>query len=69
MHNSQYNEHLQKVMRKLSKKDKNLYRQLLNKINEIVNCYDLEHYKNLRYNLKTDTINFDDFDHHDNIYK
>ena len=88
MHNSQYNEHLQKVMRKLSKKDKNLYGQLLNKINEIVNCYDLEHYKNLRYNLKdskrvhighfvlifqynlkTDTINFDDFDHHDNIYK
>ena len=88
MHNSQYNEHLQKVMRKLSKKDKNLYEQLLKKINEIIGCYTLEHYKNLRYNMKdskrvhighfvlifqhnkkTDTINFDDFDNHDNIYR
>ena len=88
MHNAQYSEHLQKVMRKLSKKDKNLYEQLLKKINEIISCYNLEHYKNLRYNMKdskrvhighfvlifqhnkkTDTINFDDFDNHDNIYR
>jgi len=88
MHNSKVSEHLQEVMRKLSKKDKSLYEQLLNKIDEIKKCYDAEHYKNLRYNMKDskrvqighfvlvfqydkaiDTINFDDFDHHDIIYK
>ena len=88
MYNVLYSEHLLEVMRKLSKKDKALYEQLLNKINEIKNCYDVEHYKNLRYNMNdskrahvghfvlvfqynkaTNTINFDDFDHHDNIYK
>ena len=87
MHNAKYSEHLQKIMKKLSKKDKNIYEQLLKKINEIVSCYALEHYKNLRYNMKdskrvhvghfvlifqldkrTNTIYFDDFDHHDNIY-
>jgi len=88
MRNSKASEHLQKVMRKLSKKDKSLYEQLLKKIDEIINCYDVGHYKNLRYNMRdsksvhighfvlvfqynksTDTINFDDFDHHDIIYK
>ena len=88
MHNSKLSEHLQEVMRKLSKKDKSLYEQLIKKIDEIKRCYDVEHYKNLRYNMKdskrahighfvlvfqydksTDTINFDDFDHHDKIYK
>lgn len=88
MHNWQTSEHLKEVMRKLSKKDKSLYEQLLKKIDEIIKCYDIEHYKNLRYNMKdskrvqighfvlvfqynktTDTINFDDFDHHDKIYK
>jgi len=87
MHNSRASEHLQGVMQKLAKKDKSLYEQLLKKIDEIKQCYDVEHYKNLRYNMKdskrvhighfvlvfqydqeTDTINFDDFDHHDNIY-
>ena len=80
-------EHLQGVMKKLSKKDKSLYDQLLKKIEEIIKCQDIEHYKNLRYNMKDskrvhighfvlvfqydkviDTINFDDFDHHDTIY-
>jgi mRNA-degrading endonuclease RelE of RelBE toxin-antitoxin system len=75
-------------MRKLSKKDKSLYEQLIKKIDEIKRCYDIEHYKNLRHNMKdskrahighfvlvfqfdkkTNTINFDDFDHHDRIYK
>ncbi|MBU0929787.1 MAG: addiction module toxin RelE [Nanoarchaeota archaeon] len=88
MHNWKINEHLQEIMKKLSKKDKSLYEKLLKKINEIINCEDIEHYKNLRYNMKdskrvhighfvlvfqydfiTDNINFDDFDHHDNIYK
>ncbi len=88
MYNSKVSEHLQEIMRKLSRKDKSLYEQFLKKIDEIKKCYDVEHYKNLRYNLKdskrahighfvlafqydrtTDTINFDDFDYHDVIYK
>jgi len=81
-------EKLQGIMLKLSKKDKSLYEQLLKKIEEVINSYDVEHYKNLRYdmkeskrvhvghfvlvfqfNKKNNELNFDDFDHHDNIYK
>lgn len=88
MHNWKTSEYLLDVMRKLSKRDKSLYEQILGKIEEIKNCHDVEHYKNLKYNMKdskrvhighfvlvfqydktTDTINFDDFDHHDVIYK
>ncbi len=88
MHNSEISKFLQTSMKKLSKKDKSLYEQLLKKIDEIKKCYEIEHYKNLRYNMKdskrahighfvlvfqynktTDTIIFDDFDHHDRIYK
>ena len=87
MHNWKTSEYFKEIMNKLSKKDKSLYEQLLKKIQEIINCADVEHYKNLRYNMKdsksvhfghfvlvfqydkmNDTINFDDFDHHDNIY-
>ena len=64
------------------------HKQVLNKINEIINSSDVEHYKNLRYNMKdskrshighfvlvfqynklANSILFDDFDHHDNIYR
>ncbi len=88
MHNWKINEELQIILEKLARKDKSLYEQVINKINEIINSCDIEHYKNLRYNMKdskrihishfvlifqynqlTDTINFDDFDHHDKIYK
>ncbi len=81
-------ENLQEIMKKLSKKDKPLYEQLLGKIDEVVNSYDVGHYKNLRYNMKDsklvyigsfvlifqynkkdNTLNFDDFDHHDIIYR
>ena len=74
-------------MSKLSRKDKSLHEQVLGKIEEIINCSDIEHYKNLRYSMKdskrvhighfvlifqfdknTNTISFDDFDHHDNVY-
>ena len=87
MHNFQVSENLKEIISKLSRKDKALHEQLIKKIDEIVNSYDIEHYKNLRYNMKdskrvqvghfvlvfqfnkaTDTINFDDFDHHDKIY-
>ncbi|MEK6928816.1 MAG: addiction module toxin RelE [Nanoarchaeota archaeon] len=79
---------LQKILIKLSKKDKDLYEQVIKKIDEIINAYDIKHYKNLRYNMKdskrvhvghfalvfgfdknTNTITFEDFNHHDNIYK
>ncbi len=52
MHKFRISEHLQSVLNKLVKKDKALYEQTLSKIQEVINCYDLEHYKNLRYNLK-----------------
>ncbi len=41
-----------RVLFKLQKKDKQLYENLLNKMNEVLNCFDIEHYKNLRYDLK-----------------
>lgn len=87
MYNWVISEHLNGVMKKLSKKDKLLYGQLINKIEEIINSDGIERYKNLKYNLKdskrvhvghfvlifqydttSNTIRFDDFDHHDKIY-
>lgn len=41
-----------RILAKLQKKDKQLYENLLNKMNEILNNSDIEHYKNLRYDLK-----------------
>lgn len=88
MYNFQVSEQLQKVLKKLSKKDRELYNQVLKKINEVVNSRNIEHYKNLRRNIKDskrvhighfvlvfqykkeeNLINFDDFDHHNKIYK
>lgn len=79
---------LEKKLIKLSKKDKGLYESVMKKIKEVVNSGDVEHYKNLRYNMKDskrahighfvlvfsyekskDSVSFEDFDHHDNIYK
>lgn len=88
MYNFDVSEHLQKILNKISKKDKDLYNQILRKIDEIVHSENVEYYKNLRYNMKDskrvhighfvlifqykkeqNLILFDDFDHHDNIYK
>lgn len=41
-----------KILYKLSKKNYNLYNQILKKIKEITNSENIEHYKNLRYDLK-----------------
>ena len=41
-----------RILVKLQKKDKQLYENLLNKMEEIRNNADVEHYKNLRYDLK-----------------
>ena len=43
--------YLQQILNKLSKKDKVLYERVLNKIEEIINSENIEHYKNLRYNM------------------
>ena len=77
-----------RILVRLQKKDKQLYENLANKMNEILNTPDVEHYKNLRHDWKVlkrvqighfvlvfrydkfvDFIYFEDFDHHDNIYK
>ena len=52
MYSYELKPNLQKILTKLSKKDKNLYEQVLKKIDEIINTYDVGHYKNLRYNMK-----------------
>ena len=41
-----------RILNKLQKKDKQLYENLFNKMNEVLNSSDIEHYKNLRYNMK-----------------
>ena len=88
MYNFDVSENLEKILNKLSKKDKDLYNQILKKIDEVIYSEDVEHYKNLRCNMKyskrahighfvlifqykkeENLILFDDFDHHDNIYK
>lgn len=88
MYQFKTSEHLQEIVKKLGKKDKQLYEQVLKKIREVADSEDVEHYKNLRYNMKDskrvhighfvlifqydknkNEINFDDFDHHDNVYK
>jgi YafQ family addiction module toxin component len=89
MRKSEISSLLKKKLKKILKKDKNLYEQILKKIYEIIKSdEDIEHYKNLKHNLKDskrvhigsfvlvfkydkekDIVYFDDFDHHDNIYK
>ncbi|MFA5992535.1 MAG: addiction module toxin RelE [Candidatus Pacearchaeota archaeon] len=51
MYDSEVIPYLQKILNKLSKKDKSLYEQVLKKIEEIINSSDIEHYKNLRHDL------------------
>jgi len=88
MHKFRVEKNLERILTKLSKKDKALYQQVKKKIDEIINSPDIEHYKTLRYNMKDskraqvghfvlvfqydkkgDIVLFDDFDHHDKIYK
>ncbi|MBS3075889.1 addiction module toxin RelE [Candidatus Pacearchaeota archaeon] len=88
MYNFKLSKELERVLDKLIKKDKQLYEQVLKKIDEVVNSSDIEHYKNLKYDFKDrkrvhvghfvltfvfnkqdNLILFQDFDHHDNIYR
>lgn len=43
---------LLRKLKKISKKDIELSKQILNKIDEIINCEKIEHYKNLRNAMK-----------------
>ena len=45
-------EKLRKTMNKLSKKDSSMLDALIKKINEIVGCKEVSHYKNLRKPLQ-----------------
>jgi mRNA-degrading endonuclease RelE of RelBE toxin-antitoxin system len=45
-------EQLKKTMTKLFRKDKATYEALTNKMNEILTCTDVNHYKNLRKPLQ-----------------
>ncbi len=47
---------LNKKLVKLSKKDKNSYESVMKKIQEVVESPDVEHYKNLRYDMKRSKI-------------
>ena len=79
---------LDRILEKILKKDKSMYDQIIKKISEVINSSDVEHYKNLKYDMKDkkrvhighfvlvfkfnkteNLIEFDDFDHHDNIYE
>jgi len=43
---------LRKVLKKISKKDKPAFEQVIKKIEEIISCNDLGHYKNLKSPLQ-----------------
>jgi len=52
MYRCEIKPHLQNALKKLLKRDKQLYERVLKKIEEIINCADVEHYKNLSYDMK-----------------
>ena len=52
MYNSKISEELQRKLTKLCRKNKSLYEQVLRKIGEVTNSSDVEHYKNLKYNMR-----------------
>ena len=43
---------LEEILKKLSKKDKFLYERVMKKIEEVITSGDVEHYKNLRHDMK-----------------
>jgi len=47
-----YSDTLKKILKKLSKKDKKLFEQIIKKIEEVIISYNVENYKNLRNNLR-----------------
>jgi len=52
LYSFRYSERLNRILRKLSKKDKNLYEQILKKVEEVISSPNPDYYKNLRYDMK-----------------
>ena len=52
MHSHEIAPMLQRILNKLSKKNKTIYEQILKKIDVIINSMNVEHYKNLKYDMK-----------------
>ena len=52
MHSHENKPNFKKTLKKLYKKDKKTYERVMNKIQEIVNSENIEHYKNLKYPLQ-----------------
>ena len=52
MHKFRFEKELEKTLAKIERKNKSLYIQIKNKINEIINSYNIETYKHLRHNMK-----------------
>ncbi len=52
MNNYELKPSLKKVLKKLFKKDKETHEQIFTKIEEILNCGNMDHYKNLRKPLQ-----------------
>jgi YafQ family addiction module toxin component len=52
MHNIEIDEDLHKILNKLYKKDRSRYEATIKKIEEVTNSDNIDHYKNLKHNLK-----------------
>ncbi len=52
MHTFEIKPSLKKILEKILKKDKLTYERIIEKIQEVITCENVEHYKNLRYKLK-----------------
>jgi mRNA-degrading endonuclease RelE of RelBE toxin-antitoxin system len=52
MRESSFSDHLMKLLVKLSKKDRTRYEKVLKKVEEILACEDVDHYKSLRAPLQ-----------------
>ena len=52
MRNFEFSDNFKKTLNKIFKKDKTSYEVIIKKINEILSSSDIEHYKNLRYEMK-----------------
>ena len=52
MYNYEIQPHLKKLLSRLFKKDKNLYKQIIKKIGGVLDSCDVENYKNLRHDMK-----------------
>lgn len=52
MYSFDYSERFKEILKRLIKKDKLTYKQILKKIREIINSKNVEHYKNLRKPLQ-----------------